>query len=328
MTPQDPWKFASNSFLAVTDGRSPLMSEIIHDHQPKLALAATTEPTLNTVSSETTALLGMWDNAEQAVINGEAGQLSATAAFEDKLASLTRKPDIDTNSPLETWDSTIRAQVAYQGTVYQFLLPHGREGLTTGSYQERIDAIEGLATRLAQQVTKPALVALGTQVGTFRTALNGLWNGQNTASNLHTTARTNIETLRVTASRQLFRNTGSAMMVWNTEINLPRIEALFDLSLVRGDTQPLPAAPAATVWTPGTRTLSTSALPANATRLELWRQAPGGAPEMLLVGESGALALVVPAAYTFAAGTTYGLWLQGRNGRGTSAPGPVQSWTA
>jgi len=328
MPTQEPWKFAANTFLTVTDGSIPLMSEILHDAQPKLALAATTEPTLATVSTETTALLVVWDAAEQAVVNAEAGQLSATAAFEDKLASLTRKPDIDTNSPLEIWDSTIRQQVAYQGTIYQLLLPHGRETLTTGSYQQRIDAIEGLATRLGQQSSKPTLVSLGVQVGMFRTALNGLWNGQNTAENLHTAARANIETLRVTASRQLFRNTGAAMMAWNSEINLPRIEALYDMGLLRGTAQPQAAAPGDTAWTPATRTLSTTALPANATRLEAWRQGPGGAPELLLVGEPGALALVIPAEFTFTPGDLYDLWLQGRNGRGSSAPGPKQSWTA
>lgn len=128
--PQEPWKFAANTFLTVTERRIPLMSEILHDHQPKLALAAATEPSFATVNTETTALLTQWDAAEQVVVNAEAAQLSATAAFEDKLASLTRKPDIDTNSPIETWDSTIRAQVPYQGTVYQLLLPHGRETLT------------------------------------------------------------------------------------------------------------------------------------------------------------------------------------------------------
>lgn len=304
------------------------MSEILHDHQPKLALAATTEPSLSTVSTETTALMVLWESGEQSVVNTAAGQLSATAAFEDKLASLQRKPDLDTNSPMEAWDSVIRGQVAYQGTVYQLLLPHGRETLTVGTYQQRIDAIEGLATRLAQQVSKPTLVSLGITVLAFRNALNTLWNAQNAAENAHTAARAAIETLRVTASRQLFRNTGAAMMVWNSEINLPKIEALFDMALVRGDTQALPEAPIDTTWVPGTRTLSTTVMPVNATALEVWRQGPGGAPELLAVGARGALFVVIPAEYTFDPADMYQLWLQGRNSRGPSAPGPKQSWTA
>ena len=251
---------------------------------------------------------------------------SGTAAFEDKLASLTRKPDIDTNSPLEAWDAVIRGQVAYQGTIYQLLLPHGRETLTTGTYQQRIDAIEGLATRLAQQQSKPTLVSQGAIVLAFRNALNTMWNAQNTAENAHTAARTAIETLRVTASRQLFRNVGAAMMAWNSEINLPKIEALYDMALVRGDGQALPGAPIDTTWVPATRTLSTTVMPVDATALELWRQGPGGAPELLAVGARGALFVVIPAQYTFDTGDVYQLWLQGRNGRGPSLPGPKQSW--
>ncbi len=134
---------------------------------------------------------------------------------------------------------SIRAQVPYQGTVYQLLLPHGREDFTTGTYQQRIDALEGLATRLGQQVSKPVLVSLSATVSSFRGTLNTLWNAQNSAEVAAASARTAIETLRVTAARQLFRNTGFAMTVWNSELNLPKIEALFDMALVRGDTQPI-----------------------------------------------------------------------------------------
>ena len=223
---------------------------------------------------------------------------------------------------------SIRAQVPYQGTVYQLLLPHGREDFTTGTYQQRIDALEGLATRLGQQVSKPVLVSLSATVSSFRGTLNTLWNAQNSAEVAAASARTAIETLRVTAARQLFRNTGFAMTVWNSELNLPKIEALFDMALVRGDTQPIPEPPADTAWVPGTRTLSTTAMPADATALEAWRQGPGGAPELLAIGERGALSVVIPAAYTFDPGDVYQLWLQSRNSRGPSTPGPKQTWPA
>ena len=81
-----------------------------------------------------------WEAADNVVANAEAGQISATFAFEEKMASLTRKPDAETNSPLDTWDATIVMQVAYGGTIYQYLLPHGREGLTTGTYEQRLVA--------------------------------------------------------------------------------------------------------------------------------------------------------------------------------------------
>ena len=161
------WKFASNTFRIVTENNTALAGEILRDHAPKLALAAMTWIDLITVNNETSGLLSMWDAAEQVEINSEAAQLSATSAVDDKLAAMTRKPDLDTNSPLEQWDATIRANVAYQGTTYTLLLPHGRETLTGGTIPERIEALEGFVTRLLAQAAKPALVTLGGVVNTF-----------------------------------------------------------------------------------------------------------------------------------------------------------------
>jgi hypothetical protein len=116
MSNETAWKFASNTFRIVTEENNPLAGEILRDHAPKLALATVTWPDFTAVNGETVSLLAAWDAGEQIAINAEAAQLSASAAFVDKLASMTRKPSIDENSPLESWDTTIRGQVAYQGT--------------------------------------------------------------------------------------------------------------------------------------------------------------------------------------------------------------------
>ena len=51
-------------------------------------------------------------------------------------------------------------------------------------------------------------------------------------------------------------------------------------------------------------------------------------PELLAVGETGALSVQIPATITFDPGDLYQLWLQSRNSKGSSAPGPKQSWEA
>ena len=106
------------------------------------------------------------------------------------------------------------------------------------------------------------------------------------------------------------------------------VDTLFDITLLRQSLQELPAAPADTLWTPLARLLSTTALPLGATRLEAWREGPGGMPERLAVGETGAREVLVPATVTFDSGDTYQLWLASGNGRGTSGPGPVTTWVA
>lgn len=322
------WQFASNTFRIVTENSNARAGEIFRDHAPKLALAATTWPDLVDVNNETVSLLAAWDVGEQVEINAEAAQLSATAAVEDKFASMTRKPDIDTNSPLEAWDATIRAQVAYQGTTYTLLLPHGRETLTLGSNAERVEALEGFVTRLKAQVAKPALVTLGGVVEVFYNALNALYVAQQNKIVAYAVARNDLGTLRTMVARQCFRTTGKAIFTWCDEVNNPRIQALFDMALIREEAPEKPAQATLPTWVPGTRTLAVAALPDRATRLEAWRIGPGGAPELLAVGEAGATSVVIPAMYTFNSGSLYQLFVKGRNGSGAGEASPSVSWTA
>ena len=141
-----PRHYAENQFLAATFEDIPLMGEIFGDHVPRLLAAAAADPVFGGIAAATVDLRAPWNSAEDAATNAEAGQQSATLAFTEKLLGVSRKPDADTNSPLETWDSTIRSQVPYQGTVYTYLLPSGREPFTVGSYEERLDATAHLAS--------------------------------------------------------------------------------------------------------------------------------------------------------------------------------------
>ena len=324
--PDAPWHYAENQFLAVTTGDIALMGEIFADHLPRIVAASVADPAFAPVSIETDDLRVPWIDAENAAANADASQQSATLAFTDKIDGETRKPNADTNSPIETWDSTIRSQVAYQGTVYTYLLPNGRETLTAGSYDERLDAVRTFGLRLSEQTAKPVLTALGTTVTTYATAAQTLRDAQTTAKNALITARQSLETLRVAIGRQMLRTLGFALYTWWE--NPIQIETLWDLSLIRQPTQTLPTAPYDTLWNPTTRTLSTAALPTGATRLTAWRLAPGGAPEQLATGDMDALTVAIPAPITFTSGVTYQLWLQSRNARGQSTPGPITLWTA
>ena len=82
-----------------------------------------------------------WDGAETVFAIAEGNQKGATLAFEDKMLSLTRKPDINTNSPIESRDLTLRGQFAAGSPGYDALLPLGRATLTGGSYVQQLDGI-------------------------------------------------------------------------------------------------------------------------------------------------------------------------------------------
>jgi hypothetical protein len=323
---QDPSKYAENQFNSATANRLPLMSEVLADTRPRLAIAAATNALFNPPLALLDTAIAAWEAGETLIANAEAAQPAATLAFLDKMESLSRKPDADTNSPLETWDVTIRSQVAFQGPTYLLLLPQGRETLTAGSIDARLDAGRDFGIRLSQQTGKQVLIDLGVVVSAFYTSVRNLRTAQSTAKSVLEDVRMDQEPRRLLAAAALFNMVGVGMTVWRETPLM--VDTLFDIGLLRGSIQEIPAAPANTTWTPGTKTLSTTALPSGATRLELWRQAPGGMPEQLAIGAVDALSVVVPTGITFETGVVYELWLQARNSRGSSGPGPKQTWTA
>ena len=206
------------------------------------------------------------------------------------------------------------------------LLPAGRETLTRGTREEQLDAIRDFGLRLSAQTTRPALLILGATVTTFATAARALRTAQTTAKGALDTARAAQEPRRVNAAAALYALIGQGMVTWST--NPAQVDTLWDVNILRNAPPTPPAAPLDTTWVPATRTLSTTALPPGATRLEAWRVGPGAMPELLLTAAPGATEITIPATLTFTPGGLYQLWLVALNSRGRSAPGPVQNWHA
>lgn len=314
-------KFAENPFLSGTVGRFPLMSEVLADTLPRAAGAVAGMPEFAGILGELEAAAAGWNAGETALSSAEAGLPAASLAFDDRMRALRRKPDAESNSLLEGWEARIRAEVAYRGTVYRELLPQGRGTLTAGSREEQLDALAALGERLAGQVTRPGLVALGAEVTGFYEEVRGLREAQTRAKAALEVARGNQEKLRVAAAAALYGLIGQGMVVWRATPG--RVETLWDVNLLRPRRMKTPGAPGETGWEAAERRLFTNALPAGATRLEGWRRAPGGVPELLARGGRGETGVVVPAGIVFLPGVSYELWLCAANSRGRSGPGPV-----
>lgn len=326
MPTTSPSKYAENQFLSATFERYPLMGELLADTLPRATTATAGIPAFTAVLGGLENAVQDWTGGESAIANAGAALPAATYAFDDKMASLTRKPDADTNSILEGWDNIIRGEIAYQGPTYMLLLPQGRETLTRGTREEQLDALRDFAGRLAAQTTKPALVTLGATVSAFHSAADALRTAQTNAKAALETARQAQEANRSAAAAALYALVGQGMVTWSADPS--RVDTLFDVNILRNPPADPPAAPADTTWDPATRTLATSAMPANATRIEAWRLGPGSMPELLLTAGPGATSVTIPASITFTPGALYQLWLVALNARGKSAPGPLQNWTA
>ena len=302
------------------------MGEILADVMPRIVAAAITQAGLIPARDLLIAVNTSWSAVETLLANSEAGKIGATFAFEDKLRSLTKQPNADTNSPLDAWDLIIGGQTAFGSALYKTLLPHGRETLTAGTYLQQLDAIHDFSLRLTAQATKPALFILGSSVLAFYNQALALRNAQNTLKTAVDNARTDQEGVRTLCAAALYGMVGLGAWVFRTTPAL--VDTLFDVNILRQPAQSIPATPGLPTWAPATRTLTLAAMPTGATRLEAWREGPGGMPELLAIGERGALSVQIPATVTFDIGDLYQLWLQSRNSRGSSPAGPKVSWAA
>ena len=321
----EPSKFATNQFITATVGTFILTSEIIADAKPKLTLAASQDARFNDILSELISTSAAWGAGEIVLTNYDAAYGSWTLGLETKLDSLTRNPTPDTNSVLEDWDIAIRGQVPHSGPVFKYLLKDGRETLTKGTIEQQLDAGDAFAIRLSEQTAKAVLVTLSTTVTAFYVAARALRNKQLEFKNKLTDARRDQEALRILNCKVLNTMVGIGMGVYRDD--LLRVDDLFSVSLLRGSVLQIPSAPIDTTFVDATKTASTSVMPAEATRLEIYRQAPGGAPELLGIGEPGELSITIDSVFLFTAGVTYQIWLQGRNSKGSSEPGPKVDYT-
>ena len=321
-----PSKFASNSFDSATVGRIPLMSAVLDNARGGFSAANNANPAFNAPLVEIDNARASWGYGLSAISNAEAYQLSKTTAVEDKLASLTRKPGIEENSPLESWDLIIRAVAPQGSTLYVLLLPHGRETLTKGTINERIDALQDFNIRLSEQTTKPTLIALSTdEVGSFAAAANTLRDAQIEAIAQTEEKRGEQEALRKASAAALYSAIGQGMSIYKATPE--RVDELFDVNLLRGNVQNIPGAVLDVAWDVPTRILSTTQMPEDATHLIAFRQGEGGAPEQLAIGETDELTVGIPSSFIFDAGESYDLWIVGKNARGMGPKGPVFVWT-
>lgn len=208
------------------------MSEILADTVPRASAVTAGLASFTPAMTSLLAAASAWDAGETLLTNAEAALPGASFAFADKMAARTRKPDADTSSLLEIWDTTLRSQVAYRGPVYRMLLPHGRTALTRGSPEEQLAAQHDLGVRLTAQTSRPVLVALGAAVTAFSDAARALRTAQIRAKSALETARLAQESHRVVAAGALYGLIGQGMATWC--MNPAQVDTLWNVNLLRG----------------------------------------------------------------------------------------------
>ena len=236
-----PWKYAENTFLAVTVGSFKLMNILMGDHAARIAQAVTAvnppDSDFTNIQGRTTPVKAAWDAAYNAWIAARGVYKGKTQALEAKLADLSALR-------IKQWDIAVQG-VFLEGTPeYTQLLPNGRGPFQQGAYDLRIAEVKALQTRLGNfSGANPTLATLATTVGTFHTEMKALRDGQQGQEGAVNVASTALEGQRVAAANLLFQNLGRLMEKFFT---LPsKIEDYFDMSYIRdGAPPPLEEPPA------------------------------------------------------------------------------------
>ena len=232
----NPWKYAENTFLAVTVGSFKLMNILMADHAAHIAQAVTgqnpPDSDFTTIQGRTTPVKAAWDAAYNGWIAARGVYKGKRQALETKLADLSALR-------IKQWDIAIQG-IFLDGTPeYTQLLPNGRGPFQQGAYDLRIAEVKALQTRLGPfGGANASLATLATTVGTFHTEVKTLREGQQGAEGAVDAASTALEAQRVASANLMFQNLGRLMEKF---FALPgRIEDYFDMNYIRDGATPPP----------------------------------------------------------------------------------------
>jgi hypothetical protein len=220
----EDWKYAQNTFAAITEGSYKLMNILISDHATRLATGGA-DADFTAMTTRTALPKSTWDAAYSAWISSKATYKGRTQLWEAKLADLS-------TLRIKQWDIAIQG-VFLEGTgEYTILLPNGRGPFQTGAYDLRLAEVKSLQNRLlAVTPAVPALTTLAATVGTYHTEMKTLRDNQQTAEQSVDNAAANLELLRLTLAALMYKNLGRLMEKFSD--SPVRIEDYYDMSYIR-----------------------------------------------------------------------------------------------
>lgn len=157
--------------------------------------------------------------------------LAALGLYKGETLRLKNEMTTLSSQKIKQWDAAIRIVFLENTADYKALLPNGRKPFQSGTYEQRVAAVESLGARLA---TYPALAATKTDVDTYATLLRGIRLVQQQKEQLAESASTVLETQRVQLAEIMFGVLGFLMYKFRAELN--KVEDFIDFSLLKSRT--------------------------------------------------------------------------------------------
>ncbi|MGE0637586.1 MAG: hypothetical protein AB7G44_10770 [Bacteroidia bacterium] len=156
-----------------------------------------------------------------------ASWLAALGVYKGETLRLENKMKELSKTKIREWEGAVQALFIEGSEEYTILFPNKRKPFQTGTYEQRLAAVEGLGERLGAY---PALLVLKTAVDVFATDLRNIRLVQQQKEQLADTASTNLEQQRVLLAVVFYGVLGFLMYKFRAEIT--RVTDFIDFSLL------------------------------------------------------------------------------------------------
>ena len=153
--------------------------------------------------------------------------LAALGVYKGETLRLENKMKELSKTKIREWEGAVQALYIEGSEEYTILFPNKRKPFQTGTYEQRLAAVEGLGERLAPYAALAPLKAL---VDAFATDLRSIRLMQQQKEQLADTASSNLESQRVLLAVMFYGVLGFLMFKFRAEI--ARVTDFIDFSLL------------------------------------------------------------------------------------------------
>ncbi|QQS31094.1 MAG: hypothetical protein IPM47_09330 [Sphingobacteriales bacterium] len=220
-TPLPDWSYLRNVFNNVTSSNFKRMLSLSADHKAKLLHNSLTNPDINTLYLLFEPIHTAFTNKYTAVTTNFGAYKSATKTVETLAAELSSKH-------IKSWDIKIQNVYEDHTAEYELIMHNGRAPFQSGTYEQRLLAVESLAESLASY---PLLSTVLTSVQAFATAFKTARLNQQALEGADSSLRVELEQAREDLALVMHRIFGQLIFLFADQPGI--IESYYELQYLK-----------------------------------------------------------------------------------------------
>lgn len=226
-----PWKFIVNTFYSRTFQSMKNALSLTQDHLAKL--------TANEADADILAIKTAYLPFHNAFITANNQLDSKLGIYKGKTQTTEEMMEELGKVRVNEWRGQVFAIFPEGTDNATAIFPRDRQPFQSGTYDERIEAVNALSLTLATYTTQPALVTLSSTVQAYYITLSGARALQQSNEGTVATLRTNLKAAHLLMCQGMYKNLGLLMAKYYQAPE--NIADYFDLTLLRdtGGSEPI-----------------------------------------------------------------------------------------